>query len=95
MSNRITQYRPAFLPAVRAPLAAFDFDTVEQLLRVPFVQGFRQVEGRRGGPFFRFSAEGTRVIAEYAEGSEWSVVGYLARPLPEGSLPAWAPRRAA
>ncbi len=89
--NRIRQYRPAFISGMEN--ATVEFETVEQLLAIPFVAGFTEpVEW----PFHRFSISprqnGGRdvLMAEYDEGRHWWVVGFIEQP-GQVDLPQWAP----
>lgn len=78
--NSILQYRPAFFEGFKNERA--DFDTVEELMKVPFVKGFSEDEN-----FFRFSVSGDHLLAEFRNGDEWWVVGTLKEPV--DGLPEW------
>ena len=98
-ANRIIQYRPAFFSGFEND--AVRFDTVEQLLAIPWVQGFTRSHGD-GCDFHRFGispypgrnpdeANAGHLMAEYGMGFSWWVVGTIAD-ITQVALPAWVPQ---
>lgn len=84
MSNTVRQHIPGFLTG-HEPVVA-EFDTLEELLAVPFVAHWKSNPG-----FHRFSMNVevglSYLMAEYHNGKEWWVVGYLSGSIP--GLPRW------
>lgn len=78
--NKITQYRPAFFEGFDN--ATVEFETVEELLAIPFLQGFKH-EG-----FDKFSIGENYLMAEYRGGREWWVAGRIQNP-ESVNLPQW------
>lgn len=79
--NEIRQHVPGFVDGVEPNVVAFD--TLEQLLAIPFVK--RWTDSER---FYRLSVnDEVYLIAEFNGGREWWVVGYLRDPVP--FLPEW------
>lgn len=67
------------------------FDTIEMLLDSPYVKGFSEIPS-----FYRYSIDNPKdpntpvyLMAEYQDGHEWWVVGYLNKNL---DLPRWEPK---
>lgn len=97
----IRQHIPNFVSGVDPQ--SVGFDTLEQLLAIDFVDRFRFrdlsldfVAAHPNTKFSRFSlshyaGETWLMIAEYAEGRHWWVVGYITSPTPEiiTGLPEW------
>lgn len=81
--NEIQRYRPAFFEGFLSETVPFD--TVPRLLEIPWVAHFKSRPD-----FHQFSIYGTALMAEYKDGSEWWVVGYLKNPYIR--LPKWKPR---
>lgn len=79
--NEIVQHIPDFVETVE-PRIRSDFDSLAQLLEVPFVKGWADKSD-----FHRFSVEGVCLIAELRGGRSWWVVGYLREPV--SGLPEW------
>jgi len=85
-TRRIKQYRPAFIEGSQTVVP---FETVEELLAIPFVAAF-QAEPE----FYRFSLEiasSVSLIAEYDAGRRCFVVGFIEGSPPD--LPKWEPVR--
>ena len=78
--SRIRQYRPAFFEGFKNETA--EFDTVEELEKIPFVKKFAEGDG-----FFQFSIADEHLMAEYERGTRWHVVGTLVGERPD--LPEW------
>lgn len=89
MPRTIKQHRPAFFSGFENEVVSFD--TLEELLAIPFVANFAQDMDH---PFHRFSidGDGRTLMAEYDDGYVWWVVGFIddASGL---DLPMWQPRR--
>jgi hypothetical protein len=81
MNNAIRQHIPDFCEGFDK--ATVEFDTLEELLAIPFVKNFS-----RHPTFFRFSMSDRHLIAEYRGGREWWVVGTLSHP-EAVPLPDW------
>lgn len=80
----ILQHVPRFIDD--APETA-TFDTLDQLLAIPWVARFREPTW---GNFYRFSLDGPRLVVEYDKGATWNVVGILSGAMAlTTSLPRW------
>jgi hypothetical protein len=79
-SNSIRQHRPDFVEGY--PKALVEFDTLEELLAIPWVKNFSVLK-----TFHRYSVSGNCLIAEYRNGREWWVVGLLKNN--DVGLPKW------
>ena len=77
-TNRIVQHFPAYMDF---DPACVGFDTLEELLEIPWVKHFSTLKG-----FFRYSG-GDYLMAEVEEGYEWWAIGHLRNKV-EG-LPEW------
>lgn len=83
---RLQQYLPAFVEAGTAQIV--DCLTYEDLLGVPWVEAFMHpVDGH---PFFRFSRARQDLVAEYAGGSVYYIVGRIHKG--ELPIPIWEPK---
>jgi hypothetical protein len=92
--TQIKQYRPAFMELGEKICAPFE--TVDDLMAIPFVSGFRNEPG-----FYRFSLFGREdgsmpgaavsLMAEYDSGRRWLVIGTIEGTSPD--LPLWEPVR--
>lgn len=78
--NEIRQYRPAFFEGFENETVAFD--TLEQLTEIPWVKRFSNAQD-----FHQFSISDNALMAEYREGREWLVCGFLKNPI--DGLPQW------
>jgi hypothetical protein len=76
----ITQYRPAFFEGFENEVV--EFSTTEELLAIPFLQGFKH-EG-----FTSWARSGKYLMAIYRNGREWWVAGILSDPC-KVDLPVW------
>lgn len=74
MSNTFRPHMPGFMDFEPDP--SVDFTTMAELLAVPIVQRFMAQAG-----FYRLSLSGNQeqwlLMAEYKEGKDWYVLGYL------------------
>lgn len=61
------------------------FETVDELLSMDWIARRKNYQD---GDFYRFSISENRLMAEYAEGKKWWVVGFLEKPI---DLPKWEP----
>lgn len=82
MRNEIRQYRPSFFEGFGNETVAFD--TVEQLVEIPWVKNFATDKD-----FHQFSMSDKSLMAEYDGGKRWMVCGTLKNPV-EGLL-KWEP----
>lgn len=86
--NTIKQHRPAYFTGFNNEVVSFT--TTDELLAIPFVAGFRDLDG-----FHRHSVsrDGVRLMlmAELNDGRKWWVIGYLDEDCPD--LPTWKPVR--
>jgi hypothetical protein len=64
--NKITQRIPGFNWSY--------FDTTDELLNLPWVKDYENLEGR---VFSRFSVRDHWLICEYDEGAWWQTVGFI------------------
>jgi hypothetical protein len=82
--STIKQHLPPFITGMDRVVASFD--TLDDLLAIPFVAKFA-----RGPGFRRFSlgpyVDTVMLLAEYDGGVRWWVVGYISGDPPD--LPAW------
>jgi hypothetical protein len=66
-----------------------EFNSLEELVNLPFVKSMANREN-----FYRFSIttdKTKKLMAEYNEGGEWWVVGFLSETIAE--LPEWSPQK--
>jgi len=89
--NKIKQYRPNLVTTTEENKIV-SFETTEELLNIDFVKNFSNRDN-----FYRFSLSIDNyfnqhsLMAEYDEGREWWVVGFIDNPL-EVNLPKWMPK---
>lgn len=83
--NKIKQYRPAFIDC-EDDNKEIIFNTTEELLGIDFVKNFSQ-----NGNFYKYSISENHLMAEYENGYEWWVIGYINNPK-EVNLPKWIPK---
>lgn len=79
-TNAIRQYRPAFFEGFENETV--EFSSLKEMLEIPWVKHFST-----DPTFHQFSISNDNLMAEYREGREWWVVGFLKDPNVE--LPAW------
>lgn len=72
--NEIQQHRPAFFEGFENENVPFD--TLEELLKISWVANFA-----KSLAFHRFSVSDNHLMAEYHDGREWWVVGFLKNPV--------------
>lgn len=90
LKNKIRQHVPAFFEGFEPETV--EFETVEQLLDIPWVHHFTEHP-----EFYRFSLhrDCRTLMAEYKDGAYWLVVGFIMHPMwhvsPE-KLPRWEPK---
>lgn len=77
-TNRIVQHFPGYMDF---DSECIGFNTLEELLAIPWVKSFSMLEG-----FYRYSAD-TYLMAELKDGYHWWCIGKLRHPV-EG-LPKW------
>lgn len=86
--NKIVQHRPAYFDGFEKEVVPFA--TTEELLAIPFVARFRELDG-----FHRYSVcrdhPPMMLMAEVEEGRTWWVIGHLDDDHPD--LPTWKPVR--
>jgi len=82
--NTIRQHIPDFVEIEPHERETAQFETVEELMVLPWVRNFTKLPG-----FYRFSVSnnGAHLIAEYRGGREWWVVGRLGHT--NIDLPEW------
>lgn len=80
--NSIRRHVPGCCSDGDEPPEIVEFNTVEQLISIPFVNSFSN-----GQRFHRYSLSDRRLMAEYRDGKEWWVVGTLKYPV--AGLPEW------
>lgn len=80
--NSIRRHIPGCCSDGDEPPEIVEFNTMEQLLSVPFVNSFSG-----GQRFHRYSLSRNHLMAEYRDGKEWWVVGTLKYPV--AGLPEW------
>ncbi len=95
----ITQYRPAYFSCFENKKEYFV--TIEELLNIEFVRTFSRLPNGATNPtFYRYSIEKYSdhkgyeyvLMAEYREGLEWFIVGYINDNLIMNQLPVWTPK---
>ncbi len=85
MKNKITEYVPNAIELDR-DLDQAEFESIEELLNIPFVATFAKVITPA---FHRFSVSSNScLMAEYNKGAEWWVVGIIEFP-EKVNLPRW------
>lgn len=82
----IRQHIPNFVSGVDPETV--EFKSLEELLAIPWVAQW--AERTDGKDFHRFSQSDNMLMAEYVEGYNWLVVGYLSEPV---DLPMWEAKR--
>jgi hypothetical protein len=66
------------------------FASAEELLAIPWVAFWRTFDGE--WPFYRFSLDCSRLLAEYDKGAAWQLVGTMSGAAELlTSLPSWRP----
>ena len=80
--NAIRQHIPASVVGFEEDAVTIEFDTLEELVAIPFVKNFSIY-----GNFYRYSVSDNHLMAEYRGGREWWVIGFLQNP--DIGLPAW------
>lgn len=81
--NRIVQHVPAFVDIGDERPKEGVFDSLEQLLAIPFVKVFSDESD-----FHQFSTGGGMLLAEQQGGRRWWVVGRLEKPV--DGLQSWS-----
>ena len=89
---KITQHRPSYFSGFE--IQTFDFNSIEELLEIHFVKNFN---AEFNSKFFQYSYseysdEPTKkfvLLAEYNEGKEWWVIGYVDDNEIIKTLPKW------
>ncbi len=76
----IRQYRPAYFTGYENEIK--EFNSIEELLNIDFVKNFKYLSnGEVDKDFYQYSignnGERDILIAEYKEGYEWWVIGYI------------------
>lgn len=90
-SNRFVQHYPSCFTVEDTDYFSLNFNTQQELLECEFVSRFRQIVG-----FYRYSISRKAqysphtLMAEYKNGTEWWVAGYL-KSLDGINLPIWKP----
>lgn len=85
--NSFKQHIPNFFTGFE-PIT-FKFNTTEELLSHPWVQGWKDDANIK---FYRFSLSDNCLMAELNEGKNWRVLGYIENPKLV-NLPAWKEKR--
>lgn len=80
--NEIVQHIPPFVETGDQPRRRASFDSLAQLLEVPFVKSWTDKKD-----FYQLSVEDHCLIAEQRGGRSWWVVGFLRESVP--GLPKW------
>lgn len=80
--NEIRPHRPNFYEGCNDTDGIVAFDTLEQLLAIPWVKKFTT-----SADFYQFSLSEKILLAEYHAGREWWVCGYVKNPV--AGLPQW------
>ena len=75
--NRVREHIPNFIESDSGPVTV-EFETVEELLSIPWIKYFEAPIGRRR--FYQWAKCGDCLMAEYSKGRFWLVIGYLERP---------------
>jgi len=85
----IDQYRPAFFTGFEN--AKVEFKTKDELLNIEWVKAFAETPRFHQFSVSRYDHGQHVLMAEYREGKEWWVVGYLDDPVKD--LPAFDPEK--
>lgn len=80
--NEIVQHIPMFAWHPEDEPNRANFDSISDLLEVPFVNAFVKEK-----EFYRLSVSGNKLIAEQRGGRSWWVIGFLREPI--YGLPEW------
>ncbi len=93
----IRQYRPAYVTGFENETK--EFSSLEELLSIEFVDNFRKLPNGQTNPrFHQFSISeihgefGYVLMAEYSNGFEWWVVGYINDNDGIKDMPSWTPK---
>lgn len=88
----ILQYRPSSFTGCKGE--ARDYNTLQELLTIDWVNHYSKLPG-----FYRFSVSTYNKIikywllmAEYKDGFDWYVVGYIQSPIIAAQLPFFEPK---
>ena len=99
---KIKQYRPGYFTGFENETK--DFNSLEELFAIDFIDNFKKLPNNQVNPdFHQFSISfppaeiGMKfpyiLMAEYKNGTEWWVVGYITENNLMGSLPRWSPKK--
>lgn len=95
MMAKIVQHIPTSVERMGEPAPRVEFETYEELIEIDFVKEYMgNPPWRNLRIFHRFSLgeNGKKLMAEYNEGRNWWVVGYLSKD--HGlDLPEWKPKK--
>jgi hypothetical protein len=99
----IKQYRPGFFTGFENEVK--EFNSLEELLNLDFVKNFKNTLDDKPNPHFHqfsisnhagkrgYEDEYTNILmAEFKDGSEWWVVGYISETEIVNQLPVWEPK---
>ena len=100
--SEIIQYTPSFFSGFDNEV--HEFNSLEQLLEIPFVKNITKISLMgNGSKFYRFSystmsyasdeSKRYALMAEYNEGYEWWVIGYINDKEIISKLPVWEEKR--
>jgi hypothetical protein len=99
MTGKIKQYRPSFFSGFENE--DIEFNSVEELLAIDWVKNFANESNQPQPKFHQFSISELEhpsdelkylLMAEYKEGTEWYVVGYINATEIINTLPTWKPK---
>lgn len=83
----ILQYKPAYFTGFDKKTV--EFSTIEQLKEIPFVKDFAQLKNFHQFSYSKMAQDRYALMAEYKEGYEWWVIGYMDDAKLAEQLPEW------
>ena len=78
--NAITRYFPGFVDVDDSERVNVQFETLDQLLQIPWVKHWKDVGQSGVEAFDRYSLSGNALMAELKNPREWWVIGFIDHP---------------